>query len=243
MKICPHCNTAVNDDAMFCTTCGTPLEQEPAPTEVLNDNPSGGYYQPPQPEPAQPVYQPPVQPVQPSVQTQIPPVQPQTPPPANMAAPQHSLIEAYKLYWKNYANFNGRTRRSDYWLTALCNFLISLVISIFMIIPVLGYVLSGIWSLAVLIPNLAIIVRRLKDTGKDWPYIFFGLIPLVGWIILIVFAVQDSEFGPNQFGPSPKYPYAQSAYGSAQYAPQPQPQPYAANPQNPSPNGQYPPYN
>ena len=219
MKICPNCHAAVQDDAMFCTSCGTPLEQNTAPTEPLTSN---------QPEQPNGFYQ---------------SVQPQTSPQYNaaptMAAPKHEFFEAYKLYWKNYTNFTDRTRCSDYWYVVLMNLLISGAASLFMFIPVLGYVISTGWALANIIPGLAILVRRLKDTGKDWPYVFFSLIPFVGQIILIVFWAQDSEMGPNQFGPSPKYPYAGGTYAPQQ----PQYNPTQPNMQNDyAQNNQYPPY-
>lgn len=222
MKICPNCHAAVQDDAMFCTSCGTSLQQNAASNQP---NQNGGNYQPSQP------------------QYQAQSVQPQTSPQYNaaptMAAPKHEFFEAYKLYWKNYTNFTDRTRCSDYWYVFLMNLLISGAASLFTFIPVLGYVISTGWVLANIIPGLAITVRRLKDTGKDWPYIFFSLIPFVGQIILIVFCAQDSEMGPNQFGPSPKYPYAGGTYAPQQ----PQYTPAQPNMQNDyAQNNQYPPY-
>lgn len=247
MKTCPNCHAAVQDDALFCTSCGTPLEQSAAPTEPLTSNQPeqpDGFYQPsaaPQPEPTQPQYQAQsVQPQTPPVQQQVPPQYNAPQPAPNMAVPKHEFFEAYKLYWKNYTNFTDRTRCSDYWYVVLMNLLISLGVSMFSFIPYLGYVLSAVWSLATIIPGLALTVRRLKDTGKDWPYIFFCLIPIVGWIIIIVFCAQDSEMGPNQFGPSPKYPYAGGTYAPQQ----PQYNPTQPNMQNDyAQNNQYPPQN
>ena len=251
MKTCPNCHAAVQDDAMFCTSCGTPLEQSTAPTEPLTSNQPeqpDGFYQPsaaPQPEPTQPQYQ------AQSVQPQTPPVQQQVPPqynaptqPApNMGAPKHEFFEAYKLYWENYTNFTDRTRCSGFWYAILMNFLISIGVSLLSFIPILGYILAIAWSLATIIPTLAITVRRLKDTGKDWPYIFFYLIPLVGWIILVIFCAQDSEMGPNQFGPSPKYQYAGGTYApqQPQYNPNQTSMPNMQN--DYAQNNQYPPQN
>jgi uncharacterized membrane protein YhaH (DUF805 family) len=67
-----------------------------------------------------------------------------------------------------------------------------------------GGVLSTIYSLAVLIPSLAVSVRRLHDTNRTGWWIFIGLVPLVGAIILIVFYATDSQPGDNQYGPNPK---------------------------------------
>jgi uncharacterized membrane protein YhaH (DUF805 family) len=66
-------------------------------------------------------------------------------------------------------------------------------------------VFSGLYSLAVLIPALAVAVRRLHDTGRSGWWLLIGLIPLVGPIVLLVFYLLDSDREPNAYGPSPKY--------------------------------------
>lgn len=65
-------------------------------------------------------------------------------------------------------------------------------------------ILSSLVALAVFLPSLAVLARRLHDTSRSAWWILIGLIPLVGAIILIIFAVQDSTPGSNEFGPSPK---------------------------------------
>ena len=81
--------------------------------------------------------------------------------------------------WKNYANFSGKTSVRGYWMATLFNIIISTAVGF---IPVVSY----IYSQAIIVPSLAITVRRLKDAGKSWTAIFLNLIPLVGSIILIV---------------------------------------------------------
>ena len=101
-------------------------------------------------------------------------------------------MQEYVAMWKNYVNFSDRTSVRGYWMAFLINFLIALVLGVLTaILPPLSY-LSGLYSLAILIPGLAIAVRRLNDTGKRWYYLFFALIPLVGAIILIVFFCQKT---------------------------------------------------
>ncbi len=117
---------------------------------------------------------------------------------AGYAAPKPSVgfIDAAKLFFQKYADFNTRSRRSEYWWASLFTYLVSLVICWIPIIP-------WIWSVAILVPNLAISVRRLHDIGKSGWWYLISLIPLVGGIILLVFCCQDS--GPdNQWGPNPK---------------------------------------
>jgi uncharacterized membrane protein YhaH (DUF805 family) len=64
--------------------------------------------------------------------------------------------------------------------------------------------LGGIYTLAILIPSIAVTVRRLHDTGRSGWWWLIGLIPLIGWIVLFVFMVLDSDPETNEYGPSPK---------------------------------------
>lgn len=98
----------------------------------------------------------------------------------------------YKAMWQNFANFRDRTSVRGYWMAFLFNFLVGLVLSIIIaIIPQLSF-LSGLYSLAALIPGLALAVRRLNDTGRHWGWLFISLVPLVGSIILIIFMCQPT---------------------------------------------------
>lgn len=105
---------------------------------------------------------------------------------------------------KKYVVFEGRARRTEYWVFALINFLISLVLSV--IDNSLGITwLSSLYSLAVLLPSLAVMVRRLHDTNRSGWWALIGLIPVIGWIVLLVFMLMDSDPQANQYGPNPKY--------------------------------------
>jgi len=104
---------------------------------------------------------------------------------------------------KKYAVFEGRARRKEYWMFVLCNALVSIVLSL--ILHVLDIPsLFFLYALAVLIPSIAVGVRRLHDTDRTGWWYLIGLIPLVGAIILIVFFATDSQPGSNQYGPNPK---------------------------------------
>jgi len=111
---------------------------------------------------------------------------------------------------KKYAVFSGRARRKEYWFFALFNLLASIVLSVIDYITgsfdaALGTgLLSGIYALAVLIPSLAVSVRRLHDTDHSGWWLLIALIPLIGAIVLLVFVLQDSKPGENQYGPNPK---------------------------------------
>lgn len=101
-------------------------------------------------------------------------------------------MKEYLDMWKNYANFSGRTSVRGYWMAFLVNFIVGIVITILVaIIPALAIV-STLYSLAAVIPGLAISVRRLNDAGYRWVHILLGFIPLVGVIILIVLLCKAS---------------------------------------------------
>ena len=112
--------------------------------------------------------------------------------------PSVNFIDAVKLFFTKYADFNTRSRRSEYWWSVLFS-------------AVAGSLATGIlkdyawiWSLVVLIPTIAISVRRLHDIGRPGTWYLLNLIPVVGSIILLVWYCQDST-GDNQWGPNPKY--------------------------------------
>lgn len=109
--------------------------------------------------------------------------------------------EAVKSFFSNYATFSGRSRRPAYWWPALFLFLVNLVLAaidtgLFGGLQILG----TIWGLAVLVPSLAVGVRRLHDTDKSGWWILIGLIPFIGTVILIVFFATDSNEDSNQYG-------------------------------------------
>jgi uncharacterized membrane protein YhaH (DUF805 family) len=114
-----------------------------------------------------------------------------------------------KVFIKNYANFEGRARRSEYWYYVLCNFVISISVWILAIVFVFfgGFLLIPLlwlFGVASIIPNIAVGVRRLHDIGKSGAYYLFVLIPLVGPILLLVFFATEGDRGENQYGPDPK---------------------------------------
>ena len=125
-----------------------------------------------------------------------------------------SPFDIYKsVLTKKYADFTGRARRAEYWWFVLINFVVifSLVVLIIILagsndsLTGLGGIIYAVYALGVILPSLAVTVRRLHDTGKSGWMLLIGLIPFVGPIILLVFYFTDGEPGANQYGPSPKY--------------------------------------
>jgi uncharacterized membrane protein YhaH (DUF805 family) len=119
-------------------------------------------------------------------------------------------VSWYLEVLKKYAVFSGRARRAEYWYFVLFNIIVAIVLSLidtllgtFDFVQGVG-LLSGLYYLAVLIPTLAVTVRRLHDIDRTGWWIFINLIPLIGFIVLLVFAVTDGTPGSNRYGPNPK---------------------------------------
>jgi uncharacterized membrane protein YhaH (DUF805 family) len=104
-----------------------------------------------------------------------------------------------------YADFNGRARRSEYWYYVLFNMLcIVAVVVVGTFLGTIGSIISVLAYLAILVPSIAVLVRRLHDVGKSGWFYFVAFIPLVGFIWLLVLLCTDSTPGSNEYGPNPK---------------------------------------
>ena len=103
-----------------------------------------------------------------------------------------------------YKDFSGRARRREYWSYALCVFVIACVVGLIDGFISQRHILSLVVSLALLLPSLAIALRRLQDIGKPWQYILFAFIPIIGVLYLLYLGVQGSQPGENAYGPNPK---------------------------------------
>ncbi|WP_242446484.1 DUF805 domain-containing protein [Nonlabens agnitus] len=122
------------------------------------------------------------------------------------------MMDYVKICFKKYADFNGRARRSEYWYFYLFNVLVFLALYIPVIalivaeseLVILPGILLAIYGLGIIIPSLAAVVRRLHDTGRSGWYYLLGFIPLVGRIIILIFTIEDSKPGTNEWGPNPK---------------------------------------
>src|SRR4029077_1141893 len=102
-----------------------------------------------------------------------------------------SFGEAIQTVFRKYAEFLGRAGRDEFWWWALFNLLVTAALNLFNVIRIgdnayLGSLLAGLWSIAVLLPSLAVAVRRLRDAGYSWVYLFFILVPVAGIVVLIV---------------------------------------------------------
>ena len=111
---------------------------------------------------------------------------------------------------KKYAVFEGRSRRKEYWFFGLFNAIFSVV---FVVADVLfgtsgglsgPGLLTGLYTLGVFLPALAVLVRRLHDTNRSGWWVLISFLPLIGVLVLLVFSLQEGEAGENQYGASPK---------------------------------------
>ena len=114
--------------------------------------------------------------------------------------------EAIQSVFSKYATFSGRARRSEYWYFVLLQVIVTAVLNgLYSATESVAFsAILVLFDLALLVPCLAVCWRRLHDIGKSGGYYFFVLIPLVGWILLLVWMCQDSQPGANQYGPNPK---------------------------------------
>jgi len=117
---------------------------------------------------------------------------------------------------KNYAVFSGRATRMEFWMFMLFNLLIALALGFVVVFALIfaGYsdadidfaadIVSTVYNLFILLPFISISVRRLHDMGKSGWWYLIGLIPVVGWAILLIMCMFDSEPFPNEYGESSK---------------------------------------
>ena len=98
------------------------------------------------------------------------------------------MIDAYKSLWIRAFDFSGRSNRGDYWWAVLANLIVAIIFSILSSVAEAFLSLYYLYSVATLIPGLSLVIRRVRDAGKGWPWIFINLIPIVGaiWILFIL---------------------------------------------------------
>jgi uncharacterized membrane protein YhaH (DUF805 family) len=102
--------------------------------------------------------------------------------------------ESIQICFSKYADFKGRASKSEFWWWALFNFIASLALGI------VSDKLSLAFTVATLLPYVAVTTRRLHDTDKGGWAQLIGLIPIIGWVVIIVWLCRDGDPGPNRFG-------------------------------------------
>lgn len=110
----------------------------------------------------------------------------------------------YVQAFQRYADFNGRSGRSEYWYFVLINTLVIFGIILIELVFGTNGILGVIYAFGTIVPALAVTVRRLHDTGRSGWNMLLGLIPIVGGVIVLIFLLQDSQVGENRYGGWPK---------------------------------------
>jgi uncharacterized membrane protein YhaH (DUF805 family) len=119
-------------------------------------------------------------------------------------------MQWYLKVLRQYADFEGRARRTEYWMFVLFSVIAQIIFMVLDNLLGLAFVsgssgwLTVLYVLAVFLPSLGVSVRRLHDTGRSGWWVLIALVPLVGAIVLIVFTATEGNRGPNAYGPDPK---------------------------------------
>ncbi|MDF2878808.1 MAG: hypothetical protein K0S30_1904 [Clostridia bacterium] len=122
-------------------------------------------------------------------------------------------MHSYLSVLKKYAVFNGRATRKEYWMFSLFNFLLVIVLGVLAALFAFSnytavfsclYIIYLLYSLGIILPHLAVLVRRLHDIGKSGLWFFISFIPLAGMIWLLILLCTRGTHGPNQYGDDPQ---------------------------------------
>ena len=114
------------------------------------------------------------------------------------------LVAAWKrVVLERYALFSGRAGRAEFWWFFLANLIVGAILSILGRAATIFVILYALYGLALIIPSLAVSIRRLHDIGRSGWWILIGLIPIVGVIVLLIFHATAGEPQPNAYGPTP----------------------------------------
>lgn len=118
-------------------------------------------------------------------------------------------MDWYLKVLKQYAVFSGRAQRKEYWMFVLFNLIVSFIIGI--VTGIIGAatgsdlsIVSFLYGAAVMLPSIGVGVRRLHDIDRSGWWLLLSFIPILGWIVLLIFHVKDSTPGENEYGPNPK---------------------------------------
>ncbi len=115
-----------------------------------------------------------------------------------------TMIDWYVYVLTNYAKFDGRAGRAEFWYFALASMLINVGLGVFERLVLGHQLLSALYGFALFVPNIAVTARRLHDTDRSGWWQLLALVPVIGWIVLIVFLALEGQPNENRFGVIPK---------------------------------------
>ncbi|MFK0237961.1 DUF805 domain-containing protein [Streptomyces vinaceus] len=109
---------------------------------------------------------------------------------------------------KKYADFSGRARRQEFWMFCLFNIGVAIIVAIIDAVIGANMIIYGLYILAIIVPSIALAVRRLHDIGKSGWWYFITFVPVIGGIWLLVLFATEGQPQPNEYGPNPKAVHA-----------------------------------
>jgi uncharacterized membrane protein YhaH (DUF805 family) len=115
-----------------------------------------------------------------------------------------TMIDWYVYVLTNYAQFEGRASRAEFWYFALASMLINLGLRAFEYVALGSHLLVILYGFALVVPNIAVATRRLHDSDRSGWWQLLALVPVIGWIVLIVFLALEGQPNENRFGAIPK---------------------------------------
>ena len=113
-------------------------------------------------------------------------------------------MQWYMQAWRDYKKFDGRSRRTEYWMFLLINIGVNIALGLVEAMFGSPGILSWLYSLAVLVPAIAVSIRRLHDIGLPGLWVLLILIPFLNLLLALIFLTRDSQPGANEYGPNPK---------------------------------------
>lgn len=120
------------------------------------------------------------------------------------------FMTAVRTCFAKYVDFSGRARRSEFWYFMLFTLLAGIATNLLDVVlgtdyeSVNGGLINTVGSLVLLLPSLTVAVRRLQDIGRSGWWILIGIIPIIGWILVVVWFATDTSPGANEYGPDPR---------------------------------------
>ncbi|HEY4310048.1 MAG TPA: DUF805 domain-containing protein [Pirellulales bacterium] len=129
------------------------------------------------------------------------PAQGSAPAPGNQ--PEGFGFQWYLVVWKKFADPSGRARRMEYWTFLLFHYIVIILLMIAGRMANGSSMIVNLYALAAIVPTVMVRIRRLHDIGKSGWWLLISIVPIVGWIIMLIFLTRASEPGTNKYGPNP----------------------------------------
>ena len=117
------------------------------------------------------------------------------------------LLNSFLRVIRKYKIFTGRSDRREFWMFMLCNLIIGIILGILSSIPIIGVIftiVAVLYSLGILVPSIAVSIRRLHDTNRSGYFLLIAFVPFVGFLVVLALCAMEGTPDENQYGPNPK---------------------------------------